>query len=202
MTEHKPPVERLEVHLEGRHIIYFQEGEHYKAADTGKAKSTNLMDWFHANEMFSNARHIYHVDFPKYFRWNKGSRTWTPRAKYKIPGSKPARYDFTMAREQVVGRMYNISPREGERDFLRKLLLNRAGAFSFDDMHFYEGVQYPTFCETCCAMGLLSNATSAVAASLLECRRTAHSVFKIPIPCFSESVCNTCLDSKLACTIH
>ncbi len=91
MVEHQPPVERLQVHLEGRHIIYFQEGEHNKAANTGKVKSTKLMDWFRANESFSNARHISYVGFPKYFLWNKGSRTWNPRAKYQIQGSKSAR---------------------------------------------------------------------------------------------------------------
>ena len=62
-----------------------------------------------------------------------------------------------MVREQVVGRMYNISPRERERYFLRTLLLNRAGAICFTDMRSYEGDQFPTFRETSCAMGLLSN---------------------------------------------
>ena len=49
---------------------------------------------------------------------------------------------------------------------------------------------------------VIAVATPAVAASLLEGSRTAHSVFKIPIPCFSESVCNTSLDFKLARTIR
>ncbi len=155
MVEHQPPVERLEVHIEGHHIIYFQECEHNKAVDTGKANSTKLMTWLQANESFSNARNIPYVDFPKYFRWNKGSITCVPRAKYKIQGSKPTRYDFTMVREQVVGKIYNIRPREREGYFLRTLLLNRAGAISFADMRFYAGVQYPTLRETFCAMGLL-----------------------------------------------
>ena len=45
-------------------------------------------------------------------------------------------------------------------------------------------------------------ATSAVAASLLEGDGTACSLFRLPIPCFFESVCNISLDSKLACTIR
>ena len=45
---------------------------------------------------------------------------------------------------------------------------------------------------------VLPVATSAVAASLLPGGRTAHSVFKIPIPCFVDSVCNISMDSTLA----
>ncbi len=43
---------------------------------------------------------------------------------------------------------------------------------------------------------------SAVAASLLERSRTAHSAFKVPIPCGSESVCSISIDSKLAVQIR
>ncbi len=48
----------------------------------------------------------------------------------------------------------------------------------------------------------ISPATSAVAASLLERGRTAHSAFKVPIPCDSESFCSISLDSKLATLIR
>ena len=41
-------------------------------------------------------------------------------------------------------------------------------------------------------------ATSALAAFLLENGRTAHSFFKIPIPCYADSVCNISMESKLA----
>ena len=45
---------------------------------------------------------------------------------------------------------------------------------------------------------VIAVATSAVAASLLYRGRTAHSVFKIPIPCDSTSTCNISVESKLA----
>ena len=47
-----------------------------------------------------------------------------------------------------------------------------------------------------------SVATFAVAASLLQGGRTAHSVFKIPIPCDSESVCTISMESALAAVIR
>ena len=45
---------------------------------------------------------------------------------------------------------------------------------------------------------IIAVATSAVAASLLEDGRTAHSVFKIPIPIYADSVCNISMESKIA----
>ena len=45
-------------------------------------------------------------------------------------------------------------------------------------------------------------ATPAVAASLLDRGRTANSEFKIPIHCFSDTVSNMSMDSKLASDIR
>ncbi len=53
--------------------------------------------------------------------------------------------------------MYNISPREGERYFPRALLLYRSGIRSYKEMSNVDGVQHPSFRETCCAMGLLAD---------------------------------------------
>ncbi len=47
----------------------------------------------------------------------------------------------------------------------------------------------------------ISVATSAVAVSLLEGGRAAHSVFKISIPFSEDSVCSIPMDSKLADSI-
>ena len=45
---------------------------------------------------------------------------------------------------------------------------------------------------------VISTATSAVAASFLKRGRTAHSAFKVPITCDSDSVWSISMDSKLA----
>ncbi len=49
---------------------------------------------------------------------------------------------------------------------------------------------------------VISVAKSAVAAPLLDSSQMAHSVFKIPIPCDSESVCSISLDFALAAEIR
>ena len=157
MVKHEPSVERLEVHLEGHHIVYYKEGEHENAKTVGKEKSTKLIAYFSANQKYPNAGHFCYVDFPKYFLWDKSGRLWKPRAKYKVCNITHHWYDFSNARERVVGRVYNISPREGERYFLRTLLLHKSRATSFSDISFQEGVQHHTFPDTCCALGLLSD---------------------------------------------
>ncbi len=50
--------------------------------------------------------------------------------------------------------------------------------------------------------GVIAVATSVVAASLLQNGRTAHSLFKIPIPCYSGSACNISMETKIADTIR
>ena len=63
--EHEPTVERLEVHLEGHHIVHYEEGEYENAKTMGKERSTKLLAYFSAIQQYQNARHIFTVDFPK-----------------------------------------------------------------------------------------------------------------------------------------
>ncbi len=158
MVEHHPPVERLEVHLEDHHTIYFEAGNEHQAALKGEEKPKKLMGWFKANTNFPSPRHIRYTNFPTFFRWNKTDRKWDPRAKYRIKKSHPTRYDFTLHDVQhVVGRMYNISPKEGERYFLRTLQLHKAGMDYFKSLRIVDRVLYSTYREACCALGLLAN---------------------------------------------
>ena len=55
MVEHEPSVERLEVHLEGHHVVQYKEGEHENAKIVGKEKSTKLIAYFTANQQYPNA---------------------------------------------------------------------------------------------------------------------------------------------------
>ncbi|XP_066935754.1 uncharacterized protein [Clytia hemisphaerica] len=57
----------------------------------------------------------------------------------------------------VISRMYNAGIREGERYFLRVLLLHVPGATSFEYLRTFDGEIYPTFREACLARGLLAD---------------------------------------------
>ena len=65
MVEHEPSLERLEVYLEGRYIVYYKKGEHENAKIVEKEKSTKLIAYFTANQQYPNVCHIHYVDFPK-----------------------------------------------------------------------------------------------------------------------------------------
>jgi hypothetical protein len=70
-------------------------------------------------------------------RWHKDTYVWTIREKYF-----------------QIGRMYYVHPSSGECFYLRLLLTVVTGATSFEDLHTFQGVLYPTFREACIAHGL------------------------------------------------
>ena len=157
IVEHDPNVVRLEVHLEGQHVVYFNEGEEQEALVQSKNKRTKLMAWFIANSKYNNASFIRYVDFSKFFTWNTKHRSWKPRVQYKILGSSPASYDFSRPPQNVVGRMYTVSPREGEKYNLRTLLLHVSCARSFQELFNVNGVDHASYRDACCALGLLTD---------------------------------------------
>ncbi len=97
------------------------------------------MAWFEANERFKNACYIRYIDFPKYFTCSKADRQWRTRTKCKLKSSTSVEYDFTRPPHSVVGRIYNMSPREVERYFLRTLLLHIPGITFFKEIMQTEG---------------------------------------------------------------
>jgi hypothetical protein len=56
-----------------------------------------------------------------------------------------------------IGCLYYVNPVEGERFYLRMLLMIVKGAQNFGDIKTYKGVVYNTFKEACVARGLLNN---------------------------------------------
>ena len=53
--------------------------------------------------------------------------------------------------------MYSVSPKEGERFYLRLLLLHRSGAKSFEELRTVDGTLYSSFREAALAMNLLQS---------------------------------------------
>ncbi len=58
-------------------------------------------------------------------------------------------YNFGVSGETIIGRMYTVSPREGERYVLRLLLLHVTGAKSFVDMRTVDGEACSLFRQAC-----------------------------------------------------
>ncbi len=69
----------------------------------------------------------------------------------------PSENNFEVSGETIMGRMYTMSPREGERYFLRLLLLHVTGAKSFVDMRTVDGEVCSSFRQACSRRGLLAD---------------------------------------------
>jgi hypothetical protein len=88
--------------------------------------------------LYEDARDLTYCDFPKFWRWDEEKKTWIKR-----------KYGYT------IGRLYYVNPVEGERFYLRMLLMIVKGATSYKDLRTYNGIVYQTFKEACAARGLL-----------------------------------------------
>ena len=129
----EPPVVRLDCHLEGHHTVYFKKGGEDQAGENDRP-ATKLMEWFNVNRDYPSARRLRYNEVEKYFTWAPG-KIWKPRARFKIPPSERGgtiQYDFSEEHSSkatfVVSRIYTVSPREGERYYLRMLLHHVQGA--------------------------------------------------------------------------
>ena len=166
IIEAKPSVTPLEVHLPGKQRVYFKEGEEQAAAHR-PMPGTKLTMWFDVNIKYPNARHLKYDEFPSCFTWVRGEKKWSPRvsmrvkkiprANHKKEVENPDNYRFETNLKECVGRMYTVSPKEGERYYLRLMLTQIPGAMCFEDLRTVEGTVYGSFKSAAKAMGLLKD---------------------------------------------
>jgi hypothetical protein len=113
--------------------------------DSGQPGTTTLNEFFRAcaNNSIAlghQAKDLTYQEFPKYFWWADG-KEWRPR----------------MRQTDTVGRLHFISIHQGERYYIRLLLLHKRGPTSFKDLRTIDTRLYATFREAADAMGLLLN---------------------------------------------
>ncbi len=89
---------------------------------------------------------LFYDEYLRYYRWLSTPKKWQRRTNIKSDNS-------------TIGRIHMTNPSEGERHFLRRLLLKVKGVISFDDMKKYPKNEkpHPTFKASCRARGLLEN---------------------------------------------
>ena len=129
-------VVRLDLHEEGRNRVRFRQGHEEQVNP-----ETKLTAFFKLNEVDEHARTLTYMQIPEHYTWKQKSRSWKRR---KNPTS-------------TVGRLYSASPSQGERFFLRLLLLQRSGPCSFKDLKVVDGVEHPTFQSAAIALGLFED---------------------------------------------
>ena len=131
-------VVRLKVHLPNEQIVVFNEDINLDAA-MERAEKTELTEYFVKCSEDIYARSFTYVEFPKDYLWDPTSKEWRKRRN----------------NVKVIARVYSVSPKEGERYYLRLLLHNVPGATSFEHLRTVGNSVCDTFKDACSLLGLL-----------------------------------------------
>lgn len=99
-----------------------------------------LTAFFQKNAQSPAARQIFYDQFPLHYFYDRKASCWQDR-KRRV--------------STIIGRLSFISPRQLELYSLKKLLLNRCGSVSFQDLRTIDGIVYDTFCQAATHLGLI-----------------------------------------------
>ena len=150
LHQRHPCVVQLAVHLENGQRVYFNEQNAVERA-TNEPPSTTLTQFFKLCDKDNFAKSLLYPDLPRFYTWNTSSKTWNRRKR----GNKVEGEDVYEA--EAIGRVYTVSPRQGECFYIRLLLHNVRGPTSFDALKTVNGIICVTFREACLFRGLLDD---------------------------------------------
>ncbi|KAB2619505.1 hypothetical protein D8674_015374 [Pyrus ussuriensis x Pyrus communis] len=135
-----PSVERMQIHLPNMHQVQFRADESItNILHDESTRKTMLTEFFTLNHVDAEARHYLYMEIPSHYRWIQAQRKWSKRKN----------------RNKVIGRIYAVSPAEGEKFYLRILLNHVRGPTSFTNLRTVNGVLHPTFKQAAEQRGLL-----------------------------------------------
>nr|KAJ0210749.1 hypothetical protein LSAT_V11C400209270 [Lactuca sativa] len=141
MGEIKPAVIHLPLHLENFQPITFKKRERLKnIVENADKRKTMLTEFFVKNrtDRFEQSLNLTYVQFPDHFVWKSNKKVWIPRQQ-----------------DNSIGRIVVAHPSEGERYYLRMLLLKIRCPKSYEDLKVFNGVQVATFRESALVHGYL-----------------------------------------------
>ncbi|KAL6183772.1 hypothetical protein ACLB2K_045183 [Fragaria x ananassa] len=131
-------------------ILCIEEGVSYNKRsvedilDDDRPKMSMLTEFFTLNQSEENAMAYLYREIPEHYRWDKDTKKWVKRIR----------------NWKVIGRIYSVSPSEGEKFYLRVLLNHVRGPKSFLDLLTVNGALQPTFKQAAENRGLLENDNS------------------------------------------
>ncbi|XP_019233403.1 PREDICTED: uncharacterized protein LOC109214007 [Nicotiana attenuata] len=141
ISEMTPSVFHLQLHLEGQQFVSFKSIENVdRILSNPMIRKTMLTEFFVMNRTDKNAMQLLllYKEFPEYFVWSPKEKMWTRRKQ-----------------RTVIGRVVTCHPTEGERYYLRLLLMNVRGPNSYQDLCKVDGKCCSTFREAAEKRGLL-----------------------------------------------
>ncbi|XP_073301543.1 uncharacterized protein [Primulina huaijiensis] len=118
LNEISPAVINLPLHLPNKHCVTFWRNQNLRSLlHLDQTSKTMLTEFFYKCSIDDKAKNLLYSEFPEHYVWDKQGKCWLQRKHRK-----------------VIGRINNANPIEGERYYLRLLLLHVRGPRSFDDL--------------------------------------------------------------------
>ena len=137
-----PSVIRLPVHLPSQQLVQFDPNA--VSQDDATPSSTMLMAFFdYNNHLTVEEEPATYADFVEGHTYIEETKQWLKRKRNE---SRP-----------LIGRMYGVSPSQGEQFYLRLLLAYVKGPKSFEDLRRVQGNLHATFQQACTAYGIVGN---------------------------------------------
>lgn len=156
ITEHKPAVTRLQIHVDDQRSVSYHGAENgFDVLDRSKPSSLEAFFTF-CRDNPQHVRGLLYPDAPAHLTWDRSSAKW----KLRHPSSPSA-----------IGRIRWVSPAAQEvspcphfqqltllqEHYLRLLLLHIPAPTSFKFLRTVSGHELPTFKAACAAYGLLKD---------------------------------------------
>ncbi|XP_009792184.2 uncharacterized protein [Nicotiana sylvestris] len=141
ISEMTPSVMQLQLHLEGQQFVSFKTIQNiHQIVNNPMTRRTILTEFFVMNSTNKDAKalNLLYKEFPEYFVWSPTDKIWSRRQ-----------------RGTAIGRIVTCHPTEGERYYLRLLLMNVRGPKSYADLCNVNGKCCDSFREAAEKRGLL-----------------------------------------------
>ena len=140
ISQNKPAVYALRVHLENENQIVYDMGSEEQSLE--KQRYTELTGFFQFNADNPGTR-ITYVDFPESLTWNSVEKQWRWRKNTS----------------DTIGRIHSVHSAAGDVYYLRMLLHHdhSKGKISFDDLRTVDCILQESFQEVCRYLGLLQD---------------------------------------------
>ncbi|XP_073120893.1 uncharacterized protein [Henckelia pumila] len=138
-----PSVICLPIHLEGQQLVTFTTTQSLSTiANNPMIKKTMLTQFFHMNKYNDYAKKLacLYVEFSEYFTWHHDIKEWEPRK-----------------RNEVISRIFSCHPTDGEKFYVKLLLMHIRKPTSFKDLRTVNGKTYATFREAAQILGLMED---------------------------------------------
>ncbi|XP_021762967.1 uncharacterized protein LOC110727695 [Chenopodium quinoa] len=146
LFEMHPPVLPLQVHLPNMQTVCVHPHERLQVVVSNSKRSrTQLTEFFAMNSASEAGLGYLYGEFCEHYTWEQSTKKWKQRVQNRLS----------------IGRLAFVYPAEGERFFLRLLLLHVRSSKSFEDLRTVNDHLYPTFQEADIKLGIIEDDDAA-----------------------------------------